>query len=32
MLAGTNIVAVLHDDDGAVARARTAIRNRLACC
>jgi AcrR family transcriptional regulator len=32
MLAGTNIVTVLHDDDGAVARARTAIRNRLAGC
>ncbi len=32
MLAGTNIVAVLHDDDGAVARARTAIRSRLPGC
>jgi hypothetical protein len=32
MLAGTNIVAVLHDDDAAVTRARTAIRNRLTGC
>ena len=29
LLAGTNIVAVLHDDDGAIARARTAVRDRL---
>jgi AcrR family transcriptional regulator len=32
MLAGTNIIAVLHDDNGAVRRARAAIRNRLADC
>ena len=30
MLAGTNIVTVLHNDDGAIDRARTAIRWRLA--
>ena len=30
ILAGTNIVTVLHDDDGAIARARAAVRDRLA--
>jgi AcrR family transcriptional regulator len=30
MLAGTNIVAVLHDDQAAIERARRAIRQRLA--
>ena len=29
ILAGTNIVSVLHDDNGALARARTAVRDRL---
>jgi AcrR family transcriptional regulator len=29
ILAGTNIVSVLHDDPGAIARARTAVRSRL---
>jgi hypothetical protein len=29
ILAGTDIVAVLHDDDGVIERARTAIRARL---
>jgi AcrR family transcriptional regulator len=29
ILAGTNIVSVLHDDEGVIARARTAIRVRL---
>jgi AcrR family transcriptional regulator len=29
ILAGTNIVSVLHDDNGAIARARTAIRSRV---
>ena len=29
ILAGTNIVSVLHDDNGAIARARAAIRSRL---
>jgi AcrR family transcriptional regulator len=29
MLAGTNIVSVLHDDPGIVARARTALEHRL---
>jgi hypothetical protein len=29
ILAGTNIVSVLHDDARAVAHARTAIANRL---
>lgn len=29
ILAGTNIVTVLHDDNGAIARARTAVRDRL---
>lgn len=29
ILAGTNIVTVLHDDSGAIARARTAVRARL---
>lgn len=29
ILAGTNIVTVLHDDDGAIARARSAVRARL---
>lgn len=29
ILAGTNIVTVLHDDDSAIARARTAVRDRL---
>ncbi len=29
VLAGTNLVAVLHDDDRAIARARAAVRNRL---
>lgn len=29
ILAGTNIVAVLHDDDQAIGRARTAVRARL---
>jgi len=28
-LAGANILSVLHDDDGAIARARTAIHHRL---
>jgi AcrR family transcriptional regulator len=31
ILAGTNIVAVLHDDHAAIKRARDAIRRRLAC-
>jgi AcrR family transcriptional regulator len=30
ILAGTNIVSVLHDDNGAIERGRTAIRARLA--
>lgn len=30
ILAGTNIVSVLHNDDRAIARARTAVRDRLA--
>jgi hypothetical protein len=30
ILAGTNIVSVLHDDDRPIARARTSIRERLA--
>lgn len=30
ILAGTNIVTVLHDDDSAIARARAAVRGRLA--
>ena len=30
ILAGTNIVSVLHDDPGAIERARSAIRGRLA--
>jgi AcrR family transcriptional regulator len=30
ILAGTNIIAVLHDDNGAIERARTAIHRRLA--
>ena len=30
ILAGTNIVSVLHDDNGVIARARAAIRSRLA--
>jgi AcrR family transcriptional regulator len=29
ILAGTNIISVLHDDQGAIERARTAIRDRL---
>jgi AcrR family transcriptional regulator len=29
ILAGTNIVSVLHDDTGVIARARTAVRSRL---
>ena len=29
ILAGTNIVSVLHDDNGAIGRARAAIRSRL---
>jgi hypothetical protein len=29
ILAGTNVVSVLHDDQGAIERARTAIENRL---
>ena len=29
ILAGTNIVSVLHDDTGAIARAQAAVRNRL---
>lgn len=29
ILAGTNIVTVLHDDDSAIARARTAVQDRL---
>ena len=29
ILAGTNIVTVLHDDDRAIARARAAVRDRL---
>lgn len=29
ILAGTNIVSVLHDDNGAIERARAAIRTRL---
>lgn len=29
ILAGTNIVAVLHDDNRAITRARTAVRERL---
>jgi AcrR family transcriptional regulator len=29
ILAGTNIVSVLHDDDAAITRARTAVRDRL---
>ena len=29
ILAGTNIVTVLHDDDTAIARARAAVRGRL---
>ena len=29
ILAGTNIVTVLHNDDRAIARARTAVRDRL---
>jgi AcrR family transcriptional regulator len=30
VLAGTNIVSVLHDDPAAITRARTAIHNRIA--
>jgi AcrR family transcriptional regulator len=30
ILAGTNLVSVLHNDDRAIARARTAVRDRLA--
>lgn len=30
ILAGTNIIAVLHNDDRALTRARAAVRNRLA--
>ena len=30
ILAGTNIVSVLHDDNGVITRARAAIRSRLA--
>jgi hypothetical protein len=29
ILAGTNLVTVLHDDHGAIERARAAIRARL---
>ncbi|MDZ7675548.1 MAG: TetR/AcrR family transcriptional regulator [Acidimicrobiales bacterium] len=29
ILAGTNIVTMLHDDNGAIARARTAVQDRL---
>ncbi len=29
ILAGTDIVSVLHDDNGAIARARAAVRSRL---
>lgn len=29
ILAGTNIITVLHDDDGAIALAREAVRDRL---
>ena len=29
ILAGTNVLSVLHDDQGAIERARTAIRDRL---
>lgn len=29
ILAGTNIVSVLHDDNGVIARARAAVRSRL---
>lgn len=29
ILAGTNLVTVLHDDNGVIARARTAVRDRL---
>lgn len=29
VLAGTDVVAVLHDDDDAIARARTAVHDRL---
>ena len=29
ILTGTNIVAVLHSDDGAIQRARQAVRQRL---
>jgi AcrR family transcriptional regulator len=29
LLAGTNIVSVLHDDDGVIERARRALRQRL---
>ena len=30
ILAGTNLVSVLHNDDSAIARARTAVHDRLA--
>jgi hypothetical protein len=29
MLAGTNIISVLHDDYGVIKRARAAVRTRL---
>lgn len=29
ILAGTNIVSVLHDDIGAIVRGRAAVRSRL---
>jgi hypothetical protein len=29
ILAGTNVLSVLHDDQGAIERARTAIHDRL---
>jgi AcrR family transcriptional regulator len=29
ILAGTNVIAVLHDDSGAIVRARAAVRTRL---
>lgn len=29
ILAGTNVISVLHDDDRAIARARAAVRSRL---
>lgn len=29
ILAGTNVISVLHDDNGVIARARTAVRFRL---